>query len=362
MCGTRGGPPPARMIDGIDPGMIPATRARCSGFVMRIFTQFGLFAGLSLLIGLLIWQGVVDVFGLLLSSGWLLLLLPLAWLPNLIPATEAWRQLFGPGQGPRFTHALLAMWMGRAVNNLLPVATIGGEIVKARLVYLWGCRGTGAAASVIVDKTIQVIAVILWGLIGVSILLLISANDELAFAAMAGFAVLAVCVAGFFALQRAGMFGFLARWGERLLPLESIEGITLSAREIDAAVLGIYSHKHRIGRAVWLKTLGLVLQTAEVWAACLILGHPIGLLEAAMLKSLTATLSDVAFIIPNAYGIQEGAYVLVGALVGLPPDLSLAVSLAIRIRDLLLDPAGLLTLHRVESRRRSAAVPRQESN
>ena len=31
--------------------------------------------------------------------------------------------------------------MGRAVNTLLPVASIGGEVVKARVLVLWGLDG-----------------------------------------------------------------------------------------------------------------------------------------------------------------------------------------------------------------------------
>ncbi|MBI2970614.1 MAG: hypothetical protein HYY36_07715 [Gammaproteobacteria bacterium] len=50
---------------------------------MRMLAHIGLLAGLALLVGLLIWQGVVEVFQLLISSGWLLLLLPLVWLPSL---------------------------------------------------------------------------------------------------------------------------------------------------------------------------------------------------------------------------------------------------------------------------------------
>ena len=69
-----------------------------------------------------------------------------------------------------------------------------------------------------------------------------------------------------------------------------------------------------------------------------------------MVKSLSSTLSDVVFVIPNAYGIQEGAFILVGSLVGLDANTSLAVSLAIRIRDLIFDPAGLMALHQIESR------------
>ena len=48
------------------------------------------------------------------------------------------------------------------------------------------------------------------------------------------------------------------------------------------------------------------------------------------------------FIIPNAYGIQEGAYMMVGALLGLTADFALAVSLATRVRELLIDIPGLI--------------------
>jgi hypothetical protein len=70
-----------------------------------------------------------------------------------------------------------------------------------------------------------------------------------------------------------------------------------------------------------------------------------------MLRSLTSTLSDVAFVIPNAYGVQEGAFIVVGALLGMGAELALAVSLSLRIKDVLLDPPGLLVLHRIETHR-----------
>ncbi|MCZ6526658.1 MAG: lysylphosphatidylglycerol synthase domain-containing protein [Gammaproteobacteria bacterium] len=317
---------------------------------MKLLTRIGLTAGLLLLVCLLIWQGVMDVVQLLVTSGWGLLWLPLAWLPNFLPATYAWWLLFKREQSPNFMQALLAMWMGRSVNNLLPVATIGGEVAKARLVSLWACKGTDASASVIVDKTVQVLAVLVWGLAGVSLLLSSSLDDQLALIALAGFAVLALCVTGFFMFQKAGMIGILTRLGGKLIKTDSWEGISLSAETVDATVLEIYNRKTNFVLAVCFKVMGLVLQTAEVWLACYLLGHPIGLVEALMLKSLTSTLSDVAFVIPNAYGIQEGAFIVIGALIGLTPDVSLAVSLAIRIKDLVFDPAGLLTLHQIESK------------
>jgi putative membrane protein len=318
---------------------------------MAILTRIGLFLGILLLLALLLWQGAMEVFRLLVDSGWQLLWLPLVWLPNLLPSTQSWRYLFRPGEAPLFRHALAATWIGRAVNNTLPVASIGGEVVKARLLSIWGYNGIAASTSVIVDKTVQVIAVILWGLTGVVLLLSLSVDNGLALLALAGFGILALCALALFLLQRAGMFGFLAHHGSRMLKLEGREGFTLTAREVDAAVYESYLRRRRFITACLVKALGLAWQTLEVWLGCYLLGHPVSLAEAVMLKSLTATLSDIAFIIPNAYGIQEGLFIALGALAGLPPEVSLALSLALRIRDLILDPSGLLVLHHIESRR-----------
>src|SRR5256714_10681251 len=41
-----------------------------------------------------------------------------------------------------------------------------------------------------------------------------------------------------------------------------------------------------------------------------------------------------AFAVPNAVGVQEGAYILLGATFGLSPEMALALSLLKRARDL----------------------------
>ena len=318
---------------------------------MRFLTQIGLVLGLLLLIGLLAWQGFLEILQLLFSSGWYLLLLPLAWLPVLLPATQGWRQLFKPDHLPSFVHALLALWMGRAVNNLLPVASIGGEIVKARLLFIWGTNGIHAAASVMVDKAVQALALAFWGSAGVLLLLFLSDNNELASYAAIGFIILIVCAVGFIIIQQVGLLGILAKAGGKIIKNESWEGVAFSADEVDRVIRELYLNKTKIILATLYRLAALILHTLEVWLACYLLGRPIGIIEALMLRSLTATLSDIAFIIPNAYGIQEGAFIIIGSLIGLDPEFSLAVSLALRVRDLIFDPAGLLTLQQVESQR-----------
>ena len=114
---------------------------------MRIASYIGLVVGLAIFICLIVWHGIADLAGLLVSTGWALLLVPAIWFPTLLLNARCWQLLFAPPHGPKFFQAFHAQWMGRAVNTLLPVASIGGEIVKARALILWGIDARHASAS-----------------------------------------------------------------------------------------------------------------------------------------------------------------------------------------------------------------------
>jgi hypothetical protein len=59
-------------------------------------------------------------------------------------------------------------------------------------------------------------------------------------------------------------------------------------------------------------------------------------LEALLLESVGQAIRGAAFAIPGSLGAQEGGYLLLAPLVGLPPDAALALSLAKRVRELVL--------------------------
>ena len=326
---------------------------------MKIATYVGMVVGLVGMVALVVWQGMHEVLGLLLASSWALLFLPLVWLPCLLPAVVSWRLLFPRERTPSFSRTAIALWIGRAINTLLPVATIGGEVVKARLIALWGATGVDAAASVVVDKTVQALAVVLWGVCGAGLLLWLALDDRLVLYVLLGMILLAGGIAGFVLVQHRGMLEVSHRLTLQVIRNQPWREQAELARAVDGRVREVYADPWRVTRSVLLRLLGLVLQTAEVWLAARLLGHPLGLAEAMMLKSLSSTLSDVAFIIPNSYGIQEGAYVVLGALMGLPADFMLALSLATRLRELVVDLPGLLAWQQVEGsalmRRRRAA-------
>ncbi len=317
---------------------------------MRVVSYIGLVVGLGLMIALVLWQGLGEIIGLLLDFGWTLLLLPVVWVPCLVPAALSWRMLFLPGREPAVSRTVHAIWIGRAINTLLATATIGGEVVKARLLVLSGTAGADAAASVLVDKSVQVFAIIAWGVVGVGALMLLSIETPLMVPILVGLLALTGGVIGFVLVQRTGMLGFMIGFAGRILQSDVVGRAHAGAGEADEVVADLYRRPGRLFLASVLKFLGLVLQVSEVWVGAYLLGLPVGFLEALMIKSLTSTLSDVAFVVPNAYGIQEGGFVLFGGMVGQPPDVMLALSLATRLRELVIDVPGLLAWQYAEGR------------
>ena len=90
---------------------------------------------------------------------------------------------------------------------------------------------------------------------------------------------------------------------------------------------------------------------SETWLTMWALGHPLSLTDAFILESLSAGVRGAAFMVPGALGAQESGMVLFGALLGLPADLALAVSLTKRVRELALGLPGLAAWQWVEGRR-----------
>ena len=316
--------------------------------MIRLISYIALLIGVLLLALLIFWQGFTEIFGLLFKSGFSLLFLPIVWLPSLVVAVISWYQLFPSKIVPTFKELFLALWVGRAINTILPVATIGGEIAKARLLIFWGTPVVNVCASVLVDKTVQALALIPWAIIGITLLIYLAVDNELAMLLTLGTLILGLGIAGFIFFQRTGIFGFFAKIIGKFHVTDSWGEITLKASDVDKSVNEIYANKEKFIFSILWRTLGLVLQTSEVWLACYLLGHPISLIEAIMLKSLTSIITDLAFIIPNGYGVQEGGYLVLGVLIGLTPEFSLALSLATRVRELIIDIPGLLYWQHIE--------------
>ena len=104
--------------------------------------------------------------------------------------------------------------------------------------------------------------------------------------------------------------------------------------------------------------VGWLIGTGEVYLVLQLLGTRVGWGDALLLESLGQAIRAAGFAIPGSLGVQEGGYLLLAPLAGLPPDTALALSLAKRAREILLGVPGLAYLHLSERgwRRRLACA------
>ena len=104
-------------------------------------------------------------------------------------------------------------------------------------------------------------------------------------------------------------------------------------------------------------TLGAV----EIWLALYFMDIPVTIADALLLESLILAVRAAAFFVPGAGGVQEGAFVLLGAVIGIGPEVALALSLIKRVRELVIGAPALIAWQVAEgkhlfSRRPAAAA------
>lgn len=317
---------------------------------LRIKSLIGLIVGLGAVAALVAWQGLHTVADQISQAGWWVLLVCVFFPITQSMNAEAWRRLFPGARRPGFGQTAMATCVGSAVNTLLPVATIGGEVVKARILTLWSHAGGDTVSTMVVDKTVQAIVVVLWALVGISILAAIAPNPLVLMGALLGALLLAIGIAGFVAVQLAGGLSILARFGERLAKSDWIARLAGPAAQTDALTRAIYGRPHAIAASILVRLLVQVVLVGEVIFASYLMGAPLAVVDALLIKGLAVGLRGVAFAVPAGLGVQEGGFVAVGLLLGLPPELMIAVSLATRVREILPSIPFLFVWQHIEGR------------
>jgi putative membrane protein len=324
-------------------------------------------AGLLLLVGLLVSQGLTPVFATLATAGWGLLLLALFHLLPLWLDAAAIQVLFDPGAvRSAWREALVARWVGESANSLMPLGQVAGPVVMTRHLSRRGMATQGAAAAITVSTTLQALAQFAFGLIGIALIALpagletASARQEhraVIIATLTASAVLAVILLSFYLVQRRGLFGGTVRRFARLTRRHDWSGLISRAESIDLAVEDTYRRGKGAAASFALSFAGWLVGTGEVYLALRLLGSPVGWRDALLLESLGQAIRGAAFAIPGALGVQEGGYLLLAPFAGLSPNAALALSFAKRAREILLGIPGLIYLHYCERAWRRSQSP-----
>ena len=306
-------------------------------------------AGLLIAVGLIAAFGFGSILEALRAVGWGAALVALVRCTETAGAGLAWRLLLSlprPHLGPI---CMMLRWVRESINSLLPVAQVGGEVAGARLLSFFGVPGSTAGASVLVDLLIQTASQFLFTLVGLAFLVSFGGGEEMVGVVALGLAVMGPALAGFFAVQRYGGIQLVERIVARFAknPHWAVLG---GLQALNDQLLAIYAAPGRVAAAFALHLGIWFFGVLEIWTALHFMGHPVSYAQALVIESLGQAVRGAAFMVPGAIGVQEGGFVALCAVFGIPAPVAVALSLVKRIPEILLGIPGLFVWQGLESR------------
>lgn len=305
--------------------------------------------GLAATIALLVAFGIGDVIGIVRRIGVVGFLLYTSYTFAILAGLGlAW---FAVAPGLGWGHLPTFIW-GRttreAATDVLPFSQFGGIVVGARSIVARGVPQPLTYASLVADQTTELAAQLVYTLYGVAMFALVlnavPAGNALLVPALGGLAASTAIIIAFAVGQRP-LLVFGARLATTLLP-----GTNDILSGLPATLDAIYRKRARVIASFALHIVTWVGSGAGAWIALHLIGLEIPLGSVIVIESLIFTLRTAAFLIPGAIGVQEGAYVLIGPLFGLPPEAALALSLLKRARDLAIGVPVMLVWLAIEAR------------
>jgi putative membrane protein len=308
-------------------------------------------AGAALFTILLIEQGAGDVIRALTSVGWWLGVIAAFHLIPMLLDGLSWWILFPEQERPRYPTIFWMRWLGDSVSNLLPVAQVGGDLVRARLAVLKGTRVSVSAATVLVDITVSVFTQTFFTLLGLGLLIVATGQTDLVGPALVGAPLAIAAVVGFYLVQRLGMFHLFTTVVSRCAKDPKWRLLAGKGGEVDEVLRDIYARPHVILACCLCTMTSWMIGSAEVWIGLNALGVPAGFDKAIILESVGQGVRSVLFFIPGAIGVHEGGYLFVGGLLGIPGETAFALALIRRVRELALGVPGLIIWQLIEGGR-----------
>ncbi len=294
--------------------------------------------------------GWTEIAGQFLQLGYFspLLLIPYG-LMNAIGALS-WDYLLLTKEGrPSLSRLFWLRLAGESLNQLTPTASMGGEPFKVVRLQAGGIPWEEAAASVVIQKGIMVLSLVLYIFLGLALtpLLLPGATGYLGLLSF-GAVILAALALAFLVVQHRNP----CVSGIRLLEKIRLCPAGLKAREaecanLDACLSGFYREHPRRGLLAFLLFfVSWLVHGVEVYLFFRLIGHPLDLSLALCLDALTVLVAALGFMIPVSAGVQDGGTILLSLGFNLGAAMGAAFSIARRLREAFWLALGLLVAAR----------------
>jgi putative membrane protein len=317
---------------------------------MKRFTILAAVAGLFLASLLIAYFGAGEVLEAVKAAGWATLLVVLARIAAIAGDGAAWRFLFPRGLRPGIAVCMMLRGVREGINQLLPVAQVGGDFIGARLLTFWGHRGTLATASVVSDIATQAATQFTFAVLGLVLLVSLKGDGDLVRYIAVGLVVAAGGLAGFFLLLRPGGSTSFQSLVTRLLRGRDLFGAGGLVERVFTQLAVIFANPRGVAACTALHMAIWLFGSVEVWVVLNFMGYPVTVAEALVIESLGQAVRGAAFAVPGGLGVQEGGFISLCALFAVPAGPALALSLVKRVPDLVIGIPGLLVWQWIEGR------------
>ncbi len=283
-----------------------------------------------------------------IGYGWPLLLVPYG-LMNYLGAVS-WRFLLLTREHrPSLGRLFFLRLAGESLNQLTPTASMGGEPFKALRLQAGGVPWEDAAASVVIQKGIGVLSLVLYIILGLALapLLVPGGGAHLGLLSLGAF-ILAGLALAFVIVQRrspcVSAIHLLERF--RLCPA-SLKAKEAEGARLDAWLSRFYrEHPGRGGWAFLVFFLSWLVHGVEVYLFFWLLGQPIGWSLALCLDALAVLFAALGFMIPVSAGVQDGGTVLLSLGFNLGAAVGATFTIVRRLREAFWLALGLLVVAR----------------
>lgn len=250
----------------------------------------------------------------------------------------AW-QWVAPNTPGHYLNFLYGRIMREAASETLPFSQVGGIVLGTRVVAQSGVPEPLVMASLIADITLELVAQLVFTLFGLGMLVIVMVPGRDSH-------LLTIITIG---LVLSGLGLALLILGQK--PLLAFSG-TLSARLLPAAAAAVTAIPTFLGE-IYRQPLRLIgcfgahivtwfAAGAGAWIVLQFSGQRIAVDHVLAIEALIFAVRAVAFFVPGALGVQEGAYLLIAPVFGLPMSAAIALSIIKRARELAIGIPTLL--------------------
>ncbi len=245
-----------------------------------------------------------------------------------------------------------------SVSSLVPSAKLGGEPLRAWLAVQHHVPAPHAIASVAADRTLELGANWMFAAVFATVL------AQQGIPALRGAlvtmtaAVIGLGVGIVLTVRRLrrgqGILTTVAR-GTRLDRFTLVRTRMQTLADAETALRVLIGQPGRMAVSFGIGLAANVVVLAEYWLLLAAFGLPA--VPLTVVAAIFATGAAHAMPVPGGVGVLEGGQMWLFGMLGYPPEVGLAVGLAVRLRELLWTLPGLLYLG-LYTARRSAAAPR----